>query len=133
MDEVLSTGRACQTQFRTAAGSVQPAASDDFVINNKQLTGGGFVQLDPEKTFKNGALYLAISSPSKSFKQGHFVESIGVFFFNRASWAFYLDGRSNKRCSTRSNTFPQLERTDDASDPSFNLLLLSLSLILREI
>jgi hypothetical protein len=96
-------------QNGAAAGSVQPAASDDFVINNKQLAGGGFVQLDPEKkTFENGALYLAISSPSKSFKQGHFVESIGVFFFEtgRAGHVFYLDGRSNKRCSTRSNTFP---------------------------
>lgn len=77
-------------QNGAAAGSVQPAASDDFVINNKQLAGGGFVQLDPEKkTFENGALYLAISSPSKSFKQGHFVESIGVFSLKPGELGIY--------------------------------------------
>lgn len=85
-------------QNGAAAGSVQPAASDDFVINNKQLAGGGFVQLDPEKkTFENGALYLAISSPSKSFKQGHFVESIGVFFFLTGRAGHILSRRAFKQ------------------------------------
>jgi hypothetical protein len=44
-------------QNGAAAGRVQPAASDDFVINNKQLAGGGFVQLDPEKKHSKMALY----------------------------------------------------------------------------
>jgi hypothetical protein len=50
---------------------------------------GGSFNLIPKKTFKNGALYLAISSPSKSFKQGHFVESIGVFSLKPGELGIY--------------------------------------------